>query len=482
MKILRDYNQFILNEDFLSGLKNILDKSWTKLKSLFVKDAWLYMALYLQKKKANKNKFEVYCNSLSTEQQNKAINQIEQEGNVDLDTIQKESFEYKFVNEDVVALEHPDPEVQNVSPDDLKKILIRRYKMRAEKGQFKSTWVWGAPGVAKTDVIKQTAKELGVDLIVWHLSHVEPSDFAGLPKIKEIETGEERTVFVLPKIFPFSNGPNEKGGFLFFDEMNRAKPPVLASALQLSLDGKVDEYSLPSKWIIVAAGNRKEDVPNVTEIEPALSNRFAHVNLITTYEDFEKWALGPYSKDDAGKDRIHPDLLGYFSTNKEYFHYLDVEKEPVAWPSPRSWTAASEEYIQALEESDSESLPTQETVQIFTQYVGKAAALSFANFVQLKNAYPIDKLHMIYDDPNNAPMVPREVDKARGVIIGIAFHKRDIKLTDKEIENAFIYANRITNKEIGITLMGWIKKVHPDIINNKVFQDNARKMASELRS
>ena len=370
MKNIVTYEQFI-NEGFIGGIKNALNKAWNYITNLFGEHSWLYMAVYLEKKQAYKGKITVYCNSLSQSEQAAAINKIDAIVKAPDAAVKKEadklsqeeitqeklrSLNLKYMmTEKVVKLEHPNPKVLNVDSEQLRQRIKMAYKLKVKRNELSSLFIWGAPGIGKTEIVKQVADELGIDLIVWHLSTIEPSDFLGIPKIVSIADGEEvdeetpgaveRTVFRLPSIFPTSNGKNDKGLILFFDELNRAKGPVLSASLQLTLEGQVGTYKIPSKCVIVAAGNRKEDVGgDVREIEGALANRFTHVNLVPKFEDWLKWAMVEKWKAGEGVDpsvvgqrKVHPDVISFLSMHKEFFHKFDDEKEELGWPSPRSW-------------------------------------------------------------------------------------------------------------------------------------------------
>jgi MoxR-like ATPase len=56
--------------------------------------------------------------------------------------------------------------------------------------------------------------------------------------------------------------------------MNRANKAVLNFIMQFVQKGKVSEYQLPDKWVIVAAGNRPEEAEGVADFDFALAGRF----------------------------------------------------------------------------------------------------------------------------------------------------------------------------------------------------------------
>jgi len=113
------------------------------------------------------------------------------------------------------------------------------------------TFLWGAPGIGKSSIVKQIAQSRGIGFIDLRLALMDPTDLKGIPFYDK----ESHTALWAPPAFL----PKEGEGILFLDELNSAAPSVQASAYQLILDRKVGEYELPDGWAIVAAGNREGD-------------------------------------------------------------------------------------------------------------------------------------------------------------------------------------------------------------------------------
>ena len=480
--MLKTYEGFIddktdssINEGLKDTIKNF-GKLLVDFKDKYVKGAWYYFALYLQK-----------------------IGVLKKYG-VTIYPYKEASLEANFnfkgiesTNEAKVALEHPNSEVLNVNAETMVEELSEYFETK------KPVFIWGAPGIGKTDIVRQVGKKYGVDVIVFTLSVRDPVDFIGLPNIEKVKyknnDGEEVekgvTVYNVPKIFPTDNGPEDKGGILFFDEMNRANSSVLASSLQLVLDRKMNEYELPSKWVIFAAGNRKEEVPTVTEIEPALANRFSHLNLVTTVSDWEKWALSPAGKTKEGDFKIDPEVLGFLKFNDKYFHYLDPETESPAWCSPRSWADASEVYIKykKLIHGKGEKLSKEKVIRIVAQKVGLIAATEFVAFVELMSWLNPDDLDLVYDDPTNkkTPYPPKagktyKADIAYAFVLAIGYRKAKAKLTGKELNNLFDYAISLNQFEYGTSLIQLVGKIHPYIKQMPEFNANLKKWSDAYKS
>ena len=374
-----------------------------------------------------------------------------------------------------------------------KKHIEERDERYYKKGTDKtSLFIWGAPGVAKTSIVKQTASMLGVDLIVWHLSLTEPSDLLGVPGVETDSDGKKRTAFYTPMLFPSSNGPQDIGAIIFFDEMNRASQSVLAGSLSLTLEGKIGTYVLPSKVLVIAAGNRPEDVGDgaVADLEPALMNRFEHVNLDIEDEETENWtetradASEKPSKElqsyidnwfNVTKKReqnVIPEIVAFVTApeNYEWFHHLDKSLPDSPWASPRSWTMASNK-IQALGGIDKFE-NKDKLIDLVARFVGHEAALKFADFNELVKLFTDQDVENIFKEGAPKKPIPKRVDISRVVIYKISSYKRtDIKdigkvptnllITEEEIKNFTTYMMAEKRTDIGVILLKEFLDNHP---------------------
>jgi hypothetical protein len=455
MKKIYNYKQFLLERNLIKDFtKGILSKVFNFFLKIFGKDAWLYKLKYMEKN----NKLPKGIELLNFD--DVSIPEIPDENidkeytdEIDEETIRSQEGTYERLinklNEEVVPLAHPHPDIINLYPQELKDTLVKRYKAYIKRpDKMRSTFIWGAPGIGKTEIVKQMAKELDLYLIVWHLASIEPTDFIGVPYISD-KDGTKRTKSALPDIFPTSDG-NKKGGILFFDELNRANKMVLSAALPLVLDGEVGMYKLPNNWWIVAAGNRKEDVGSIAQdLEKALGNRFKHVNLVTSVEEWEDWAI---------ENGVHYEVIGFLNFNKSYFHKLDPDDESPAWASPRAWVDAAIEYEEALE--DSSRLSDREIKNIFSQSVGLEAATQFVEYLKMKKSFDEEEIKKVYEEPSKAKEMPERIDLARAAAIGIAMYKKDEKLTEKDLENVFEYVLGIDKFEVSNLILSYLKKTH----------------------
>jgi hypothetical protein len=183
--------------------------------------------------------------------------------------------------------------------------------------------LWGPPGVGKSDMIEQIAKEaFDGNLVDFRLSLRDPTDLKGFPMPDQ---KSKKMVF-------YRDGelPTEGKGILFMDEIVSATPATQAAGMQLTLTGRIGDYKLPPDWRIVAAGNRESDRGVVHRMPTPLANRFSHLDFEHSAEDWVEWALD---------NNISAGLIAFVRFRPELLFKFDPKMDSKAFPTPRSWVA-----------------------------------------------------------------------------------------------------------------------------------------------
>lgn len=367
-------------------------------------------------------------------------------------------------------------DMPNVDASELKQTISDAYSTKA------NLMIWGAPGIGKTEILKEVAKDHGANVIVVILSLMEPTDAIGLPEIEEI-TGKDgktsrRTVTRLPIWYPQDNygidGESQQGGIMFLDELNRANRAVMNSLLTLVQDRKIDiaNYTMPDQWVVVAACNREEDDPgNLEEIGSALGNRFQHINYTPTSDDWIEWAS---TKSASGKQNVIDDIVAFIEFNKDYLHMLDTEAASELWASPRSWTNASRQIsdIQDLRHSKSKPFSDKDIESIIARNVSPSVAKEFMAFLKVAKSYPLDKIDLAYTDPTNAPSPSKgtkvgRVDTSLALLAAVAYARKDKDISDDEFLNLIKYADGLTRAELAMPFIQLFFKLRPEFKTRK---------------
>jgi hypothetical protein len=188
-------------------------------------------------------------------------------------------------------------------------------------------FLWGAPGIGKSDIVKQIAEERGREVVDVRLSLWEPTDIKGIPFFNP----ETRRMEWAPPI-ELPQDP-ESTAVLFLDELNSSAPATQAAAYQLILNRRVGTYVLPKNVSIVAAGNRESDKGVTYRMPAPLANRFLHLELKVNFDDYQEWAV---------KNKIHDQVLGYLNFKKQDLNDFDPRSASRAFATPRSWSFVSD--------------------------------------------------------------------------------------------------------------------------------------------
>jgi len=230
-------------------------------------------------------------------------------------------------------------------------------------GQKVPTFLWGAPGIGKSSIVKQIAEQKGVGFVDLRLALMDPTDLKGIPFYDK----ESYSALWAPPAFL----PRAGEGILFLDELNSAPPSVQSSAYQLILDRRVGEYELPDGWAIVAAGNREGDRGVTYRMPAPLANRFVHYELDVSVADWRDWAY---------KSGLNENIIAYISYKNEHLFTFDAKSDVKSFATPRSW-----EYVaNILNSGIRESL----LLESVSGTVGRDVAVSFLSFLKVASRLP----------------------------------------------------------------------------------------------
>jgi len=225
------------------------------------------------------------------------------------------------------------------------------------------TFLWGAPGIGKSSIVKQVADSLGICFIDLRLALMDPTDLKGIPFYDK----QSHSALWAPPAFL----PRDGDGILFLDELNSAPPSVQASAYQLILDRKVGEYELPDGWAIVSAGNRESDRGVTYRMPSPLANRFVHFDMEVDVDDWRFWA---YEK------ALDESIIAYISYKNEHLFTFDSKSDVKSFATPRSW-----EYVNRILKS---KISDELLLDSISGAVGKDVAVGFLSFKKVMNKLP----------------------------------------------------------------------------------------------
>jgi len=220
-----------------------------------------------------------------------------------------------------MAKNNSDISVRQVGPKRAKKAIRKALSTR------RPVFLWGPPGIGKSDIVKQIGEDSGREVIDVRLALWEPTDIKGIPYYN---SDQGKMVWAPPAELPTDP---ESTALIFLDELNSAPPAVQAAAYQLILNRRVGTYVLPRGVDIVAAGNREGDRGVTYRMPAPLANRFVHLELRQDFDDWQEWAV---------MNNIHPEVVGYVGFAKQDLYDFDPKSPSKAFATPRSWTFVSD--------------------------------------------------------------------------------------------------------------------------------------------
>ena len=267
---------------------------------------------------------------------------------------------------------------------------IQAYLLKNEYGEYeipvirqRPILLIGAPGIGKTQIMEQIARECKIGLVAYTITHHTRQSAIGLPFISRKEyDGEERAVTeytmseIVASAYEEMKKTGLKEGILFIDEINCVSETLAPAMLQFLQCKTFGSHAIPQGWIIVAAGNPPEYNRSVREFDLVTLDR---VKKIDVTPDFAVWKEYAYT---AG---VHPAVISYLNIRRQYFYLMETTVDGKLFATPRGWEDLSR--LLAVYEK----LGKEMDWEVVGQYIQHPkAAKDFANYLELYRKYQTD--------------------------------------------------------------------------------------------
>ena len=241
----------------------------------------------------------------------------------------------------------------------------------------------GAPGIGKTQIMEQIARECDIALVYYTITHHTRQSAIGLPFILEKEFGGKKysvTEYTMSEIigsvYEQIEKTDRKEGILFIDEINCVSETLAPTMLQFLQCKSFGNQQVPQGWIIVAAGNPPEYNKSVREFDVVTLDR---VKKIDVEPNFSVWKEYAYH---AG---IHGAVISYLELKKENFYQMETRVDGKRFATARGWQDLSE-LLTVYEKLGMET--DQEVIFQYIQH--EKIAKDFANYLELYYKYQTD--------------------------------------------------------------------------------------------
>ncbi|MBQ2677806.1 MAG: AAA family ATPase [Firmicutes bacterium] len=285
----------------------------------------------------------------------------------------------------------------------LKKDSYGNYRIPIERQR--PIFLIGAPGIGKTAIMSQIAKELDIGLVAYSMTHHTRQSALGLPRIvKKNFKGSEYVVSeytmseIIAKVYETIDKSGKEEGILFLDEINCVSETLTPSMLQFLQYKVFGSHRVPEGWVVVTAGNPPEYNRSVHEFDIVTLDRLKVMEIEPDYSAWKKYAR---------QQGIHSAIVTYLDIRRDDFYKVSNSADSVSYVTARGWEDLSEA-IYMYEES---GFAVDEA--LVSQYIcDRHVAGEFITYYDLYRKYDMDYQVRDILDGKEAPETAKRAREA----------------------------------------------------------------------
>lgn len=219
---------------------------------------------------------------------------------------------------------------------------VRIYLKKNKYGEYlipymkqRPIYLMGPPGVGKTAIIEQVAKEFNIPVVAFSMTHLSRDNAIGMPMIKKVPFGDhyqdvsEYTVSeIIASVYHVILDSKKPEGILFLDEINCVSESLAPLMLLFLQYKKFGNRQLPPGWVIVTAGNPPEYNKSVQEFDLATMDRLKY---ILVEPSVDAWLIY------ARSHKIHGAISAFLQSHKTMFYSTKVTENGPEYVTARGW-------------------------------------------------------------------------------------------------------------------------------------------------
>jgi len=307
----------------------------------------------------------------------------------------------------------------------------------------------GAPGVGKTDIIKQASKKAQADLIISHPVVSDPVDYKGFPCLVNDEA----------HFLPFGDLnqliQTRQPTVYFMDDLGQAPAAVQAAAMQLILERRINGHKVSDQVTFMAATNRKTDRAGVNGmLEPVKSRFISIVELEPDTEDWIQWAI---------KTGLPAEIIAFIRFRPNLVFDFKASTDLTNSPCPRT--------VHNVARLMKAGIPKELELEAYTGAAGEGFAVELLGFLRVYQFMP--DINLILDSPDSAP-VP--TDPATLYATCGALARKSDKITMHSIVG---YAEKLP-QEFSVLLVTDCVATSPGVTETRAFIEWSSRNASVM--
>lgn len=241
----------------------------------------------------------------------------------------------------------------------------------------------GPPGVGKTQIMEQIARECEIGLVSYTITHHTRQSAVGLPFIekqqfegKQYSVTEYTMSEIIASIYKKMKDTGLREGILFIDEINCVSETLAPTMLQFLQCKTFGNQKVPEGWIIVAAGNPPEYNKSVRDFDVVTLDRVRRIDITS---DYEAW------KEYAREQKIHPAILSYIELHPANFYRMETDVDGMRFVTARGW----EDFSNLLYSYELLQIPVNEEI-IYEFLRQEDVAEDVAAYLELYQSYKDD--------------------------------------------------------------------------------------------
>ncbi len=202
--------------------------------------------------------------------------------------------------------------------------------------QQRPVFLLGAPGIGKTAIVAQVARELGLGLVDYSMTHHTRQSAIGLPFIttrsyggRDVEISEYTMSEIIASIHDCIEATGQREGILFLDEINCVSETLMPMMLRFLQSKMLGNHRVPDGWVVVSAGNPLEYNKSARMFDVVTMDR---VKLVEVEPDLGAWL--DYSRSTGA----HPAVTSFVSMRPDSFYFMQTTGRKREFVTARAWS------------------------------------------------------------------------------------------------------------------------------------------------